>query len=101
MGQEALDGSERAPEGLSRQRVSRDSNLEAVDLSSAAPGRLHRADPVTSNNVGFEAGRCPMVVNPPPPRNTPVRRGFRHPAGPPSSHQDWLISSPGSASNAW
>lgn len=31
------------PEGLSRQRVSRDSNAEAAELSSAAYGRLHRA----------------------------------------------------------
>jgi hypothetical protein len=44
--------------------VSRDFNLEAAELSSAAPGRLHSASPVTSSDVGFEARRCTMVVNP-------------------------------------
>jgi len=33
-------------------------------LSSAAPGPLHRASAGTSGNVGFEAHRCVMVVNP-------------------------------------
>ena len=33
-------------------------------LSSAAPGRLHSASSVTSNNVGVVARRCVMVLNP-------------------------------------
>ena len=35
-----------------------------MESSSAAPGRLHRADAVTSRFVGSEARRCVMVVNP-------------------------------------
>jgi len=44
--------------------ASRDFTAEAPTLSSAVPGRLHSASPVTSSNVGFEARRCSMVVNP-------------------------------------
>jgi len=56
------------PEGLtgtgSSSRVSRDLNVEATILSSAAPGRLHSARPVTSGFIGLVARRCTMVVNP-------------------------------------
>ena len=56
------------PEGLtgtgSGSRVSRDLNVEATILSSAAPGRLHSARPVTSGFIGLVARRCTMVVNP-------------------------------------
>jgi hypothetical protein len=57
-------------------RVSRDLNVEATILSSAAPGRLHSARPVTSDFVGLVARRCTMVVNPRHSRNRrsgPVR----------------------------
>lgn len=57
----------RNPKVLSDRRlhgVSRDFTAEAPTSSSAAPGRLHTASPVTSRNVGFVARRCVLVLNP-------------------------------------
>ena len=52
------------PEGRSGLGVSRDPDGGSPILSSAAPGRLHSASSVTSNNVGVVARRCVMVLTP-------------------------------------